>query len=158
MFHQRVFVNGLLAAVLAGVMGCASATALSPMQKRQITTKLIEGSFEDIYRATLTVLQDQDYIIENTDMTSGLIVARVRRDNSNKILGIPVDSDKVREVEVTTVVNKLNETSSEVRLSILESVYDKGAKQDAQQVYDVRVYENFFNQIMLEVKRREAMK
>jgi len=58
--------------------GCVPPGAkLSPMQKRQITTRLSEGSYEDTYRAALTVFQDQDYIIQNTDMQAGLIVAYV---------------------------------------------------------------------------------
>ena len=67
------------------LLGCAtpdSAINLSPMQKRQITTRQIEGSYENVYRATMTVLQDQEYIIKNTDMASGLIVANIDRETS----------------------------------------------------------------------------
>ena len=149
--------TGLVFAIaILMAIGCATGTKLSPMQKRQMTTKLIEGSYEDIYRATMTVLQDQDYVIENTDMNTGLIVARVRREKRSGI--IRANPDKLTEIEITSVVNKLNDTNSEVRLSILETVYDKSSKRDAKQVYDPRVYQNFFNEIIVEVKRREAMK
>ena len=149
--------TGLVFAIaILMAIGCATGTKLSPMQKRQTTTKLIEGSYEDIYRATMTVLQDQDYVIENTDMETGLIVARVRR--GKKLLLFGIADDKLREIEITCVVNILNDTNSEVRLSILETTYDQSSKKDAKQIYDPKVYQNFFNQIIVEVKRREAMK
>jgi len=149
--------TGLVFAIaILMAIGCASGPKLSPMQKRQTTTKLIEGSYEDIYRATMTVLQDQDYVIENTDMETGLIVARVRR--AKKLLLFGIADDKLREIEITCVVNILNDTNSEVRLSILETTYDQSSKKDAKQIYDPKVYQNFFNQIIVEVKRREAMK
>ncbi len=150
-----------LAIAVLLAFGCASGPQLSPMQKRQTTTKLVEGFYEDIYRATMTVLQDQDYVIENTDMETGLIVAKVRRAKEEGIplFGIqPIADDKLTEIEITCVVNILNDTNSEVRLSILETTYDKSSKKDARQIYDPIVYQNFFNQIIVEVKRREAMK
>jgi len=141
-------------------LGCATGTKLSPMQKRQTTTKLIEGSFEDVYRATLTVLQDQDYIIQNTDMNAGLIVAEVKRESGSSLFKwiFTDERDTRKGVEVTAMVNKINDTNSEVRLSIQETTYKKDSKQDAKQIYDPKVFQNFFNQIIVECKRREAMK
>ena len=40
-----------------------------------MTTKEIQGDFKTTFKATMSVLQDQDYIIENTDFNAGLIVA-----------------------------------------------------------------------------------
>ena len=69
----------LLLVIVVAFIQCVPPPQLSPMQKRQLTTKLFECSFENAYRATLSILQDQGYIIKNTDMSSGLIVATVDR-------------------------------------------------------------------------------
>jgi hypothetical protein len=162
--------------ILSGTLiGCMSGAKLSPMQKRQLSSKLIEGSYEDVYRAALTVFQDQDYIIRNTDMPSGLIVAYVEREaiGTTQVAGsllealLATNSGTMTTAsagfELSCLVNKINETASEVRLSIHETAYsnpgESGARaQRTEQIYDEKVFQNFFNQISVEVKRREAMK
>ncbi|HKI79366.1 MAG TPA: hypothetical protein VKA26_12550 [Ignavibacteriaceae bacterium] len=145
------------------VVGCATGPQLSQMQKRQMTTKMIEGSYEDAFRATMTILQDQGYVIKQTDMNSGLIVANVDRESSKgsqflSALFTGAVSHKNTIIEVSATINKLNETSQEIRLNIQETEYSgNGGKTDINQIYDPKVYENLFNQIVLEVKRREAI-
>jgi len=153
---------------LLSFSACTAAPKLSPMQARQITTKMFESGYENIYRATLTVLQDQGYVIKNTDMASGLILASVDRKKSGgsqffQALMVGYVPNKGTEIELSCVVNKLNETSTELRINIQEvkygqsSVFSGSGKQDTKQIYDPKVYENLFNDIQLEVKRREAI-
>jgi len=150
------------------IMGCATGPQLSPMQIRQITTKLINGSYDDTYRATLTVLQDQGYIIKNTDMESGLIVANVDRASSTgsqvtQAILLGYVSDKGTEVEVSCMVNKLSNTNTEIRLNIQETNYGQSSiwsgtsKQKVKQIYEPELYSKIFNEIEVEVKRRQAM-
>jgi len=145
------------------VMGCATMPALSPMQARNITTKYIEGSYENIYRACITVFQDQGYIIKNTDMNTGLIVANVDREASKnsqfwQVFWMGYIYNKGTEIEVSSMINKINETSSNVRISIQETQYSGyGGKTRIKQIYDEGLYRNLFNEIITEVKRREAM-
>lgn len=149
--------------LLTFLVGCAAGPQLSQMQIRQLTTKMIEGSYENVFRATMTILQDQGYVIKNTDMSSGLIVANMDRETSGSsqfmqafFLGSITDKNTV--IEVSVIVNKLNEQSQELRLNIQETNYSgSGAKQKINQIYDEKVYQNLFNEITLEVKRREAM-
>lgn len=158
------------------LFGCMPPGAkLSPMQKRQLSSKLIEGSYEDVYRAALTVFQDQDYVIRNTDLQAGLIVAYVDRATSGttRVAGslleaiLTSNSGTITTAgagfELSCLVNKINETASEVRLSIHETAYSDPSEggtrtQKTTQIYDEKVFQNFFNQITIEVKRREAMK
>jgi hypothetical protein len=138
------------------------------MQIRQITTKMMTGSYENVYRACLTVFQDQGYIIKQTDMDAGLIVANVDRSTSGgsqlaQALFFGYVADKGSEVEVSCMVNKLSETNSEVRINIQEvrygqsSVWSGTGKQKSKTIYDTKLYNNLFNQIQVEVKRREAI-
>lgn len=149
--------------LLTFLVGCAAGPQLSRMQIRQLTTKMIEGSYENIFRATMTILQDQGYLIKNTDMNSGLIVANIDRETSGgyqffQALLVGNIYDKNTVIEVSATVNKLNEQSQELRLNIQETNYSgSGAKQNIKQIYNVKVYQKLFNEIILEVKRREAM-
>lgn len=51
---------------------CAT-SSLSTMQRRSIEAKELEGNFDDAFKATLQVLQDNGYIIKNTDYKAGVI-------------------------------------------------------------------------------------
>lgn len=124
----------------------------------------MEGSYENIYRACLTTLQDNGYIIKNTDMNSGLITATVDRETSHasqvmQVLLARVIWDKGTLVEVSVMVNKINDNASDVRINIQETRYNQfGAKKHIKQIYDEELYYKLFNTIFTEVKRREAMK
>jgi hypothetical protein len=149
--------------LLTFLVGCAAGPQLSQMQIRQLTTKMIEGSYENVFRATMTILQDQGYVIKNTDMNSGLIVANIDRETSGgsqffQVLLVGSVYDKSTVIEVSSTVNKLNEQTQELRINIQETNYSgSGGKQNIKQIYDEQVYQKLFNDITLEVKRREAM-
>ena len=148
--------------ILAG--GCATTPKMSPMQLRQITTRTIQGGYENVFKATMTVLQDNFYIIKQTDMEAGLIVAEVNREASGwsqflQALGSEGEiSNKGTVVEASAVVGKLSETTSEVRITIQEKTYSSTGKTTrVKQLKDSEVYRSLFNDITIEVKRREAL-
>lgn len=160
---KNTITNFSIFLLLTFLIGCAAGPQLSQMQIRQLTTKMIEGSYENVFRATMTILQDQGYVIKNTDMNSGLIVANIDRETSGgsqfmQALFLGSITDKNTVIEVSATVNKLNEANQELRLNLQETNYSgSGAKQNIKQIYDDKVYQNLFNEITLEVKRREAM-
>lgn len=154
--------------VMISLIQCTPEIQLSPMQKRQITARRFECNYENAFRASITVLQDQGYVIKNTDMASGLILASVDRQTATgyqvaQILLLGFAFDKGTEVEVSCVVNQLNEFSSEIRINIQEVKYGQSSwlsgtsKQNSKQIYDPRLYQNIFNEISLEIERREAL-
>ncbi len=149
-------------------VGCAARPKLSPIQIRQITTKLINGTYEETYRSALTVLQDQGYIIKNTDMESGLIMAQVDRATSGgsqfvQALFSGYVSAKGTDIEVRCVVNKLSNTNTEIRVNIQETKYGQSSfwggtsKQKVKQIYGSELFRNLFFEIEREVKRRQAI-
>lgn len=164
--HFFIFLSISIAVIL--LTSCRTEPQLSPMQKRQLTTKMFRCNYENAYRATLTVLQDQGYVVKNTDMDSGLIVANVDRATSDgskvaQALLFGYVPDKGTEVEVSCLVNKLSNTSSEVRINIQEVKYGQSSffsgtgKQNSKQIYKPQLYYSLFNEILIEIKRREAM-
>lgn len=153
-----VFVLGL-----SLLLGCAaSMPELSPMQKRQLTTRLIEATYDNVFKSTMTVLQDNEYIIKNTDMNSGLIVASINKETSGgsqfmQAFFLGRVDDKNTRIEVSATVNKLNESSQELRIMIQETNEGQSGLNSVKQILEPELYQKLFNDITLEVKRKEAM-
>jgi hypothetical protein len=139
------------------------------MQIREITTKLYDADFENTYRATITVLQDQNYTIKMTDMNSGLINATVDRKSSGgsqvlSALFLGYVANKGSQFELSCMVNKISDSSTEIRLNLHEAQYGQASKfsgtsqQDSKQIYDPKVFKELFDQIGVEIQRRIAIK
>lgn len=148
---------------------CTPKPQLSPMQVRQITTKMFECDYETCYRATLTIIQDQGYVIKDTDMETGHILASVDRQTKGgsqffQALLTGYVSDKGTEYELSAMVDKLSETATEIRINIAKVKYGQSSKfsgtskQSSKRIYDAELFRDLFNDIGVEIKRREAMK
>ena len=164
MRKPRAFLLVLLLA-LAGLplAGCETTPELSPMQKRQITARVLDGGYENVFRATMTVIQDNGYIIKNADLATGLITAEVNREEAHlsvamqNLLFGKVDN-RGTIVEISAVLNKLNDQASEVRLNIQQKTYNaSGNSVDVDTIYDQKVFDGLFNDFQIEIKRREAL-
>ena len=149
-------------------IGCVAQPQLSPAQKRQITSKLYEADYELTFRAILTVIQDQGYIIKNTDMNTGLINATIDRESEMgaqvaQALILGYVADKGSNMEATFMVNKINDARSEVRVNLQEAKYGQANKfssssqQSVKQILDPGIYEALFNEIEVEINRVKAM-
>ncbi len=146
---------------LFSLSACQTGPKLSPMQKRQITTRVLEGTYNNAFGATMTVLQDHEYVIKQATKETGLITAEVSRDsgfwakmasNNNGI-----SSNAGTQVEVSATFSKLNPSTTEVRLAIQEKVYNSvGGVTRSKQILEQEVFQTLFNDIKVEVKRREA--
>lgn len=152
----------IIGLAVVGLLGCSS-TPKSTMQVRQAQTKMIDGGYENVFRATMTVLQDNDYVIKQTDMNSGLIVAQVNRETSGgaqlmSALFLGTIAHKNTVIEVSTTLNKINDSSQELRMNIQEVAYaGNGSINTIKQIDKPEVYTKLFNDIAVEVKRREAL-
>jgi hypothetical protein len=158
---KRILLGVLLVFLL---VGCATTpTPISPMQMRQFTTRNFEGAYENVFRATMTILQDQGYMIKNTDMSSGLIVAQIDKETSGgsqfmQVLWAGYIWDKGTVIETSVTVNKLNEEQSEIRMTIQEVNYGQYNNKNAiKTITDPKVYDVILNEVFIEVKRREAI-
>lgn len=150
------------------ISGCAVQPQLSPVQKRQLTTKLFDSSYETTYRAILTVLQDQGYIIKNTDMNTGLINATVDRklDTDAQVAQVVMFGAygaRGLQIDASFMVNKISESRTEVRLNMQETKYGQTSiwtgtsQKSVKQILEPEIYNQLFNEIRTEIKRREAM-
>jgi len=152
-----------VASVLFLQAGCVQQKPpLSPMQKRQITTKMVDGNYDNLFASTMTVLQDHEYVIKQTNKDTGLITAEVNKDAGFAAKFFTTDrygnvSHSGTKVEVSAVISKLSATKNEIRLSIEEKTYNNsGGTTSSKQLYQPEVFQTLFNDITTEVKRREA--
>jgi hypothetical protein len=159
---KKTLVYVMTGICLMGLTGCQTAQKLSPMQKRQITVRTIEGSYTNLFAATMSVIQDNEYVIQQASKDTGLITASVSRDSGfmNKLFSsndYGTVSNAGTKIEVSATISKINENTSELRLSIQEKMYNNmGGVTRSSQVLDPETYQSIFNDIKVEVKRREA--
>ena len=138
--NKKVILMFCIILTLASV-NCKTSVQLTTPQKRQITTQLIQGSYEDIFSATLTVLQDRNCVIKKTDRTTGLIFAKEEAGSGSPagealeevamIVGTIAQwfgadegwttTDDVTTVEVGCVLSKVDSTASQLRINTQES-------------------------------------
>lgn len=72
---------GCIPLLLGGLVGAGAVTVansqrhskLSEMQRRSIESKEIEGTREDVIRATITVFQDRGFVVQTSDYQAGII-------------------------------------------------------------------------------------
>jgi hypothetical protein len=151
----------LIISIVFVFTGCKTVN-LTSMQKRQITSRVVDGNYDNIFKSTMTILQDNEYIIKETNKDTGLISAEVNREANiwTKALSTNkygVSSSAGTKVEISATVDKLNNDSSEVRLTIQEKTYSSnGGTTKVVPNYDVKTYATLFNSLKTEVKRREA--
>ncbi|MDD5428453.1 MAG: hypothetical protein PHI58_04360 [Candidatus Omnitrophica bacterium] len=69
----------LICALSIGICGCVTTPEFTPLQRRVIESKELEGTFEDAFKATITVLQDKAFIIKTTDYNGGTLYAESER-------------------------------------------------------------------------------
>lgn len=166
---MKKFLVLIFSVFLLGIAGCTSTpeVKMSPMQIREMTTKQINGNYKTVYKAVITVLQDQDYIIENTDFEAGLIVCEKLVDKektaNDYLMVMLVDSrhDTNSKVNVSATVTELTKNTCKVRLSIQEKTITSGTFASNEKAYNVKdpeVYKALFDQIKVEVERLKAIK
>lgn len=86
----------------------------TPLQRRAIESKEFEAGFDDVFRATLTVLQDQGYAIKNSDYNAGVI-----RGEGNTKLDFWGNSTLY---ELTATIEKFTEVRTKMRLMLVKKI------------------------------------
>lgn len=159
----------MVLAMTALLSGCKTEPVLTDFQKRQMTTKTFDGSYDNIFAATQTVIQDRQYVIKTATKDSGLITAEKTKDDSDTgmtFMGMAMHEnrgDSVNNVqtevqEVSASVSQVSKKSSEVRLSLQDKGMNKqGGVVSSKQLYKPEVFQDIFNAIRVEIQRRQAI-
>lgn len=141
---------------------------LSQMQIREMTIKEIEGSYKDVFKAAMSVLQDQEYIIENTDFNSGLIVGEkevTEETTTGDVLMrwfVDRNHDRNAKVKASLSISEVTENVTKVRINLQEkkliSRSFSSPKEITINIQEKEIYITLFNQIRTEVERIKATK
>lgn len=165
---MKKILAGLLLGMIVFLGGCTSSQPkLSQMQIREITTKELEGDYKTVFKATMTILQDQNYIIKNADIETGLISCEKAVEKVTTtgdvlmILFVDARYGVNSKVNVSATLTNLNKNVTRVRLNIQETVIEKssfGNDEKSIFVTDKVIYDSLFNQITVETERLKALK
>lgn len=152
----------LLTVVLILAASCASKPEMSTAQIRAMQLHDFESTtYENVFRAFKSVLQDQGYQIKNQDLAGGLIVATVQKTDSmagwHRFWGGNDSNFRTGEgYEVSVNLEKVGKAVVESRVSIqkLEQYNMGGSQGDV--ILDPEMYKNLYQQVRTEVERRKA--
>ena len=149
------------------ISGCTSTSSqlvsqkLTPIQRRSLESKELEGKFDDAFKATIAVLQDKSYMIKTSDFESGLIYGETAKEVTNNVWHFK------SAYKVTINFEKFTENRTKMRLTIFRQMYNsfgieipeapdsKRLKTGA--VENPHMYQDFYNEIQQEMFRREQL-
>ena len=139
---------------------CAVTPAISPQQIRAMQMRTFEDtSYENVFRAFKSVLQDEGYVIKNQDRVGGLIVGSIQRtdgmSNFNMVFNAGKNYRTGESYEASVNLEKIGRTI-ETRITIqrMES-YSMGGSQ-GNPILNPEEYKNIYEKVSVEVKRRQA--
>jgi hypothetical protein len=120
-----LLVCGLVGCGITGIGFYNSAPELTPLQRRVMESKELEGTFNDAFKATVSVLQDWGYTIKSSDIAGGLIYAELNT------------ASVVVRTTLTINIEKFTEDRVKIRSSFsAASVTDSDKAKAYQDLYD----------------------
>lgn len=156
---MKKFLLTFLFGILFIFGGCVnSQPKLSQMQLREITSKEISGDYKTVFKATLSILQDQNYIIKNSDLDTGLISCEKFTETEDISMILLYGSNS--EIHISAIINSINKNTTKIRLNIQESIIIDGGFGQKKTFFitNREIYDSLFNQIKVEVERLKALK
>lgn len=160
--------KAILLALAVSCTACATQMVTkSPTEVKMMTTKQFESNDEIVFKAIISLLQSESYIIDRADMETGLINATKRIENKNAdlqrfLLGSSKDANTSKAM---FYIEKINDALTEVKLSLYEGSessqtgywgqVNKNKKE--QMIYDSSVYQGWFQNLQAEIERRKAL-
>ncbi len=165
-FHPKgTWIKTLLLAggFVAGFCACVSSPSLSPQQRRALQVKGFSASYNHVFRAFKTVLQDEGYIIKNQDMQGGLIVAEASQRGSAAVAFLSALSSSGPSIYRTGTTYSVSVNLEAIRKDYVESrviiqkkdSYSMGG-QTGNEILSPALYKNIYSKVQVEIARRKA--
>lgn len=148
---------------LSAVMTSCVNPELTPHQRRMLTTRTFDANQDMVFRSVMTILQDHQYVIKTSDLKTGLITAEVSKNTGAFVQVMALtfrtaDYISSVQVELSAVVSPLSDQNTEVRINIQEKQFNnKGNLAASKQVLEPAVLETLFNDIRVEIQRKQAL-
>ncbi len=150
------------AVAITFLTGCA-VQQLSGLQKRQIESKELKGTYRECFKATMTVLQDNAYLLRQSDMNSGLLVAVADKQvpAGEACIGAAFAGMAAKRGSVYELSANFEEAAPDttrIRMTIQEVAYNMaGGRICSNPVINQELMAHLYNEIQLEVNRREML-
>ncbi|UCC94776.1 MAG: hypothetical protein JSW40_08185 [Candidatus Omnitrophota bacterium] len=145
---RKVFFGICLTLICAGCV-----TALSPLQRRTIEARDLEGTFDDAFKATLQVFQDFGYIVKSSDYQSGVIQGETGY-KKNIFFGTMTN------VEITATIEQFGAGRVKERISLVKKVKspsEQGILEDSRIVDDPELFQRMYEAIQKEMFIRQNL-
>lgn len=139
----------------------------SPEEVKMMTTKQFETPKNQVFKAAISLLQSESYLVEDANENVGLIRASKRIENKNAgtqrlLFGASKDANTSK---ASIYIEDMNANLSEVKITLYEGaisssygVYSgKNTNSSEGMVYDPVIYNNWFNSLRAEIERRNAL-
>ena len=148
--------------ILLFICGCAITPNLSAPQRRALQTRTFEKiTYDGVFKAFKTVLQDEGYIIQNQDYKGGMILASVQKKYPSfpTIYFKDADYPIGEGFEVSISLDEINQKKGivETRLTIQKMEYFKKGTKQGSEVVNEETYKNIYDKLLIEIERRKAM-
>ena len=131
--------------------GCAT-TQLTALQRRSLESRDLEGKYDNAFRATVQVLQDEGYIIKNADFKSGVIQGETGI--KQNFWGV------MRNSEVTATLEQFGENTVKERVSFVnknKSSSQYGTQENSRRVEDTQFFQRIYDNIQKEMFIRQNL-
>lgn len=142
----------ILILFLLGIFFSGCATGLSNLQRRSLQSKDLDGSFDNVFKANITVLQDKGFIIDHTDFKAGIIHAET---------GVRQMFLSQYKFVITVTLEQFGENRVRERIVIIQNAIVSGAfgsKSEFSTVYDdPKMLQEIYEQIQKELFVRENL-
>ena len=154
------FKKTLTLATLVFVAGCQTQPKMSTAQIRAMQTRSFEDTtYDNVFRAFKTILQDDGYQIKNQDLSGGLIVATIQKTDGmagwNSFFSSGQNYRTGEGFEVSVNLEKVGKTV-ETRLTVQkQEQYSMGGHQ-GDVILDPGIYKTIYEKVTTEVSRRKA--
>ncbi|MBM3250363.1 MAG: hypothetical protein FJZ09_05945 [Candidatus Omnitrophica bacterium] len=132
------------------ISGCVA--PLTPLQRRGIESRELEGTFEDAFKATLQVFQDYGYVIRSSDYHSGVIQGETGI--KKNFIGLMTNQ------EITATLEQYGEGRVKERLSLVKkykSSSQYGTQEDSELVEDPEFFQKIYDDIQKEMFIRKNL-
>ena len=135
-----------LVVLLAGCQMPPPKSNKTSLELQAIQSKEFDSSKKIAFAATLSVLQDQGYIIGSANFDTGLISGKSPTDTSNKIFYL-----EMSDVKATAFIEEISAGRTKIRLNFVNSTSKSGAYgQRSEQDYPIEnpeMYQETFTKI-----------
>ena len=156
-FHKIIYI--LLSSIIFMSIGCVSARKpeqpKTVLEKRAVQTREYEtGDFKMVMKAIINVLQDEGFMVSNTELDLGLITAKKHLNIKSNVFSIVFLRDnnetynKTNVIECNIQVSQRGKELTRVRVTFQQTILNNnGSISNVNHINNPSFYQTFFGKI-----------